>query len=79
MSPRASSEAGSESALRWTVAVPPSTTTPRPARSDREPHLLQSDRRGDRKAAREDSQRQGVRGFGDDIPAFLRRPVVVRA
>ena len=33
MSPRASSEAGSESALRWTVAVPPSTTTPRPARS----------------------------------------------
>jgi len=53
--------------------------TPRAARADREPQLLQSDRRGDRKAAREDSQRQGVRGFGDDIPAFLRRPVVVRA
>ena len=49
------------------------------ARADREPQLLQSDRRGDRKPAREDSQRQGVRGFGDDIPAFLRRPVVVRA
>ncbi len=52
---------------------------PRAARADREPQLLQSDRRGDRKPAREDSQRQGVRGFGDDIPAFLRRPVVVRA
>nr|WP_316628814.1 DEAD/DEAH box helicase [uncultured Brevundimonas sp.] len=52
---------------------------PRAARADREPQLLQSDRRGDRKPTREDSQRQGVRGFGDDIPAFLRRPVVVRA
>ncbi|WP_425983432.1 DEAD/DEAH box helicase [Brevundimonas sp. TWP1-2-1b1] len=50
----------------------------RPDRADREPHLLQSDRRGDRKAAKDDTQRQGVRGFGDDIPAFLRRPVVVR-
>ncbi|VXB30201.1 DEAD/DEAH box helicase [Brevundimonas sp. G8] len=51
----------------------------RPDRADREPHLLQSDRRGDRKAAKDEPQRQGVRGFGDDIPAFLRRPVVVRA
>lgn len=51
----------------------------RPDRADREPHLLQSDRRGDRKAAKDDTQRQGVRGFGDDIPAFLRRPVIVRA
>ncbi|WOB77412.1 DEAD/DEAH box helicase [Brevundimonas nasdae] len=47
--------------------------------ADREPHLLQSDRRGDRKADKGDTQRQGVRGFGDDIPAFLRRPVVIRA
>ena len=33
----------------------------------------------DRKAAKDEPQRQGVRGFGDDIPAFLRRPVIVRA
>ena len=52
---------------------------PRTERADREPHLLQSDRRGDRKADKGDTQRQGVRGFGDDIPAFLRRPVVIRA
>ncbi|MDX2335692.1 DEAD/DEAH box helicase [Brevundimonas vesicularis] len=52
---------------------------PRAERADREPHLLQSDRRGDRKADKSDTQRQGVRGFGDDIPAFLRRPVVIRA
>jgi superfamily II DNA/RNA helicase len=51
----------------------------RPDRADREPHLLQSDRRGDRKPPKDDTQRQGVRGFGDDIPAFLRRPVIVRA
>ena len=55
------------------------TEAPRPARSDREPHLLQSDRRGDRKPAKDDAKQQGVRGFGDDIPAFLRRPVIVRA
>nr|WP_314435399.1 DEAD/DEAH box helicase [uncultured Brevundimonas sp.] len=55
---------------------PVETRAPRP---DREPHLLQSDRRGDRKPSRDEPQRQGVRGFGDDIPAFLRRPVVIRA
>jgi superfamily II DNA/RNA helicase len=60
-------------------ATPDVVETPRAPRADREPHLLQSDRRGDRKAAKEEPQRQGVRGFGDDIPAFLRRPVIVRA
>ncbi|GAW41018.1 ATP-dependent RNA helicase RhlE [Brevundimonas sp. SH203] len=61
------------------VETPASVEAPRAPRADREPQLLQSDRRGDRKAARDDNPRQGVRGFGDDIPAFLRRPVVVRA
>ena len=56
--------------------APVETRSPRP---DREPQLLQSDRRGDRKPAKEEAQRQGVRGFGDDIPAFLRRPVVIPA
>ena len=51
----------------------------RAPRPDREPQLLQSDRRGDRKPAKDEPQRQGVRGFGDDIPAFLRRPVVIPA
>ena len=53
--------------------------TPRAAPPEQEPQLLQSDRRGDRKPAREEPQRQGARGFGDDIPAFLRRPVVIPA
>ncbi|WP_404414128.1 DEAD/DEAH box helicase [Brevundimonas vesicularis] len=62
-----------------TVEPDETARAPRPERADREPHLLQSDRRGDRKADKIDAQRQGVRGFGDDIPAFLRRPVVIRA
>ena len=49
----------------------------RVARTDREPHLRQSDRRGERRP--EERERSGVKGFGDDIPAFLRRPVVIRA
>ncbi|VDC49245.1 DEAD/DEAH box helicase [Brevundimonas mediterranea] len=49
----------------------------RAARTDREPHLRQSDRRGERRP--EERERSGVKGFGDDIPAFLRRPVVIRA
>ncbi|WP_299171583.1 DEAD/DEAH box helicase [uncultured Brevundimonas sp.] len=47
------------------------------ARADREPQLRQSDRRGERRP--EERERSGVKGFGDDIPAFLRRPVVIRA
>ncbi|GAA0213109.1 superfamily II DNA/RNA helicase [Brevundimonas nasdae] len=58
------------------AVAPAEARAPRP---DREPQLLQSDRRGDRKPAKEEAQRQGVRGFGDDIPAFLRRPVVIPA
>ncbi|WP_395944760.1 DEAD/DEAH box helicase [Brevundimonas sp.] len=50
---------------------------PRPDRNDREPQLRQSDRRGERRP--EERERSGVKGFGDDIPAFLRRPVVIRA
>jgi superfamily II DNA/RNA helicase len=53
--------------------------TPRAPRPDREHQLLQSDRRGEGRAARDEPQRQGVRGFGDDVPAFLRRPVVIPA
>ncbi|MFN6982488.1 MAG: DEAD/DEAH box helicase [Brevundimonas sp.] len=49
----------------------------RAARTDREPHLRQSDRRGERRP--EERERSGVKGFGDDIPAFLRRPVIIRA
>ena len=56
--------------------APVEARAPRP---DREPQLLQSDRRGDRKPAKDEPQRQGVRGFGDDIPAFLRRRVVIPA
>ena len=45
-----------------------------------EPQLLQSDRRGEPRPTKAESPRQGgVRGFCDDIPAFLRRPVVVPA
>ena len=47
--------------------------TPRASPPEQEPQLLQSDRRGERKSTREEPQRQGSRGFGDDIPAFLRR------
>ena len=57
------------------VAAPVEET--RAARTDREPHLRQSDRRGERRP--EERERSGVKGFGDDIPAFLRRPVVIRA
>ncbi len=53
--------------------------TPRASPPEQEPQLLQSDRRGERKSTREEPQRQGSRGFGDDIPAFLRRPVVIPA
>jgi hypothetical protein len=53
--------------------------TPRASPPELEPQLLQSDRRGERKSTREEPQRQGSRGFGDDIPAFLRRPVVIPA
>ncbi len=56
--------------------APVEARAPRP---DREPQLLQSDRRGDRKPVKDEPQRQGVRGFGDDIPAFLRRRVVIPA
>ncbi|QYF87791.1 DEAD/DEAH box helicase [Brevundimonas sp. PAMC22021] len=42
-----------------------------------EPQLRQSDRRGERRAS--EPERGGVRGFGDDIPAFLRRPVSIPA
>ena len=42
-----------------------------------EPQLRQSDRRGERRPS--EPERSGVRGFGDDIPAFLRRPVLIPA
>jgi superfamily II DNA/RNA helicase len=53
--------------------------TPRVSPPEQEPQLRQSDRRGEPKPTREEPQRQGARGFGDDIPAFLRRPVVIPA
>ncbi|NBB63895.1 DEAD/DEAH box helicase [Pseudomonas sp. ODNR1LW] len=49
----------------------------RSGRPDQEPHLRQSDRRGESRP--EERERSGVKGFGDDIPAFLRRPVVIPA
>ena len=60
------------------VATAAETAEPaRAARTDREPQLRQSDRRGERRP--EERERSGVKGFGDDIPAFLRRPVVIPA
>jgi superfamily II DNA/RNA helicase len=79
---RARSEARSEPRSEPTIEAPveaapvPAEET-RAARTDREPHLRQSDRRGERRP--EERERSGVKGFGDDIPAFLRRPVVIRA
>ncbi|MBD3837326.1 DEAD/DEAH box helicase [Brevundimonas sp.] len=62
------------------VAEIPVTETPVAAVDPMEPQLLQSDRRGEPRPTKAESPRQGgVRGFGDDIPAFLRRPVVVPA
>ena len=58
-------------------AEPAPSEEARAARTDREPQLRQSDRRGERRP--EERERSGVKGFGDDIPAFLRRPVVIRA
>ena len=49
----------------------------RPPRAEREPQPRQSERRGERRP--EERERSGVKGFGDDIPAFLRRPVVIPA
>jgi superfamily II DNA/RNA helicase len=62
------------------VAEIPAAETPVSAIDPMEPQLLQSDRRGEPRPTRSEPPRQGgVRGFGDDIPAFLRRPVVVPA
>lgn len=62
------------------VAEIPMTETPVPAADPMEPRSLQSDRRGEPRPTKAEPARQGgVRGFGDDIPAFLRRPVVVPA
>ncbi|GLK50080.1 DEAD/DEAH box helicase [Brevundimonas intermedia] len=80
---RAKSEARSETRQEPKIeakieAVPaPIEEARAAARTDREPHLRQSDRRGERRP--EERERSGVKGFGDDIPAFLRRPVVIRA
>ncbi len=60
------------------VSAPVVETPAQPA-DPMEPQLLQSDRRGEPRPAKTEPHRQGVRGFGDDIPAFLRRPVVVSA
>ncbi|MFN4040577.1 MAG: DEAD/DEAH box helicase [Brevundimonas sp.] len=46
------------------------------ARPVQEPQLRQSDRRGEQR--RPEPERQNARGFGDDIPAFLRRPAPIR-
>ena len=51
----------------------------RPARPEREPRLRQAERGGDARSARPAPSREGARGFGDDIPAFLRRPVRIGA
>ena len=60
------------------VEAPVVETAPQPV-DPMEPQLLQSDRRGEPRAAKTEPHRQGVRGFGDDVPAFLRRPVVIPA
>ncbi|OGN52229.1 MAG: RNA helicase [Caulobacterales bacterium RIFOXYB1_FULL_67_16] len=60
-----------------TPVVSAQTETVRSTHADQEPHLRQSDRRGERRP--EERERSGVKGFGDDIPAFLRRPVVIPA
>lgn len=60
-----------------TPVVSAQTETVRSTQADQEPHLRQSDRRGERRP--EERERSGVKGFGDDIPAFLRRPVVIPA
>ena len=58
------------------VAAEPAEAA-RPPRAEREPQPRQSERRGERRP--EERERSGVKGFGDDIPAFLRRPVVIPA
>ncbi|QBX37281.1 DEAD/DEAH box helicase [Brevundimonas sp. S30B] len=47
-----------------------------PARPVQAPQLRQSDRRGEQRQP--EPERQNARGFGDDIPAFLRRPVLIK-
>ena len=51
----------------------------RSGRTEREPRLRQSERGGDARSERSVPAREGARGFGDDIPAFLRRPVRLNA
>ncbi|MBB1178237.1 RNA helicase [Pseudomonas sp. FW305-3-2-15-E-TSA4] len=68
-------EAAPPPAVEATLSEPVSVDSDRPARAEREPQLRQSDRRGERRP--EERERTGVKGFGDDIPAFLRRPVII--
>jgi hypothetical protein len=68
-------EAAPQPAVEATLSEPVSVDSDRPARAEREPQLRQSDRRGERRP--EERERTGVKGFGDDIPAFLRRPVII--
>jgi superfamily II DNA/RNA helicase len=68
-------EAAPPPAVEATLSEPVSVDSDRPARAELEPQLRQSDRRGERRP--EERERTGVKGFGDDIPAFLRRPVII--
>jgi hypothetical protein len=44
-----------------------------------EPVLRRAERDGGKSEKRDPAPRGQVRGFGDDIPAFLRRPVRIGA
>ena len=66
------------------VAVPavieatPEPVAAKPARDTQEPQLRQSDRRPGGKPERELEPAREGRGFGADVPAFLRRPVLIK-
>ncbi|MDQ1153691.1 DEAD/DEAH box helicase [Brevundimonas sp. SORGH_AS_0993] len=74
---KAKPEAIVETAPEVVVSSAETVEKPIPVRADQEPRLRQSDRRGERRP--EERERSGVRGFGEDIPAFMRRPVVISA
>ncbi|WGM48686.1 ATP-dependent RNA helicase RhlE [Brevundimonas sp. NIBR10] len=78
--PRATEPAQAVEAVAVPAAVEaaPEPVAAKPARDSQEPQLRQSDRRPGGKPERELEPAREGRGFGADVPAFLRRPVLIK-
>ncbi|MEH6663535.1 MAG: DEAD/DEAH box helicase [Brevundimonas sp.] len=76
---RSRSRRGSKSEAAPAPVEAPSAPRPAPAApaATQEPQLTQAERRGGRKGKDDDKAPARGSGFGDDIPAFLRRPAPI--